>query len=81
MVTKDFYKTRKDGVNLYRTYSDSNLKIRKVGTDEVYDEAIDVENAPYTYEETDIPTESVDYDGDVTESDYQNALREMGVEI
>ena len=52
MIKKEFYKTRNDGVNLYITYSDLNLKIRKIGTDEVYDEAIDVENAPYEYEET-----------------------------
>ena len=24
---KEFYKTRKDGVNLYKTYSDQELKI------------------------------------------------------
>lgn len=53
MIIKEFYKTRKDGVNLYRTYSDQSLKIRKAGTDEVYNQAIDVEGAPYTYEETD----------------------------
>lgn len=52
MIIKEFFKTREDGVNLYRTYSDANLKIQKVGTDEVYDEAIDVENAPYEYVET-----------------------------
>ena len=52
MIKKEFYKTRTDGVNLYITYSDLGLKIRKIGTDEVYDEAIDVENAPYEYEET-----------------------------
>ena len=51
-VVKEFYKTRTDGVNLYKSYSDKGETIRKVGTDEVYDEAIDVENAPYTYEET-----------------------------
>lgn len=53
MIIKEFYITRKDGVNLYRTYSDAGVKVRKVGTDEIYDEAVDVENAPYTYEETD----------------------------
>lgn len=52
MIVKEFYITRKDGVNLYRTYSDARVKIRKVGTEEVYDEAIDIENAPFTYEET-----------------------------
>lgn len=52
MIIKEFYRTRKDGVNLYRTYSNEGLKIQKVGTDEVYDDAIDVQGAPYTYEET-----------------------------
>lgn len=58
MIAREFYGTRFDGVNLYRTYSDADLKIRKVGTDEIYDEAIDIENAPYTYEETDTPIEA-----------------------
>lgn len=53
MIYKEYYRTREDGVNLFRTYSDENFKIRKVGTNEVYSEAIDVEGAPYTYEETD----------------------------
>jgi hypothetical protein len=57
MIVKEFYKIREDGVALNRTYSDKGLKIRKVGTDEVYDEAIDIEGAPYTYEETDEPIE------------------------
>ena len=52
MIIKEFYKKRSDGVNLYRTYSDSNLMIRQVETGNVYAEAIDVENAAYTYEET-----------------------------
>ena len=57
MIRKEFYETRKDGVNLYRTYSDENYKIRQIETDVLYDEAIDVENAPYTYTETNIPIE------------------------
>lgn len=52
MIIKEYYRTRKDGVNLYRNYSDKNLKIKKFGTNEVYDEAIDVQGAPYEYEET-----------------------------
>ena len=52
MIIKEFYKKRSDGVNLYRTYSDSNLMIRQVETGNVYAEAIDVENVAYTYEET-----------------------------
>ena len=52
MIIKEFYKKRSDGVNLYRTYSDSKLMIKQVETGNVYTEAIDVENAAYTYEET-----------------------------
>lgn len=52
MIKKEFYKEREDGVKLYRTYSDSNFMIKKVGTEEIYEEAIDVENASYEYEET-----------------------------
>lgn len=62
MIQKEFYKTRKDGVNLFKTYSDNNRMIRKVGTDEVYDIAIDVENATFEYEETEVP---VSFDGEV----------------
>ena len=57
MIKRVFFETRDDNVDLYRTFSDEGLQIRKVGTDEVYDEAIDVEYAPYTYEETDKPIE------------------------
>jgi hypothetical protein len=57
MLKKEFYRTREDGVNLYRTYSDENFMIKQNETGNLYDEAIDVENAPYTYTETDIPIE------------------------
>lgn len=53
MIKKEYFETRKDGVKLNKTYSDEGFYIRKVGTEEVYDEAIDVESAPYEYEETD----------------------------
>lgn len=52
MVKKEFYRVREDGVNLYRSYSDDGFYIQKLGTDEVYSEAIDVETAPYVYVET-----------------------------
>lgn len=52
MVVREFYKTRADGVKLYRTYSDFGLMIRQNETGAEYDEAVDVENAPYTYTET-----------------------------
>lgn len=53
MIVREFMRTRADGVNLYRTYSDQNLQIKQVETDRVYNQAIDVEGAPYTYIETD----------------------------
>ena len=65
MIICEFYKTRKDGVNLYKSYSDLKVMLRKVGTEETYAEAVDVENSGYTYEETDIPIE--DNTDEVTE--------------
>lgn len=65
MIVREFYSTRGDGVNLYRTYSDTGfMLVRNDGTE--YDEAIDVEDAPYTYTEsgsrveimTDVPSDS-----------------------
>ena len=64
MIIKEFYKIRKDGVVLHRTFSDQGVKIRKVGTTEVYDEAIDVESAPFTYKETTEPIEKEAQDAD-----------------
>lgn len=76
MIVKEFYETRRDGVNLYRRfdavvdkngefvkdedgkYIPTGLYIRKVGTEEEYAEAIDVESAPYVYVETDKVIES-----------------------
>ena len=81
MVKKEFYETRKDGVNLYRTYSDQNLQIQKVGTNEIYDEAIDIETATYEYVETDMPIELIEGETDeATTEDYIEALAELGVE-
>lgn len=56
MIVREFYRTRKDGVNLYRTFSDAGFTIiRNDGVE--YDEAIDVEDSPYTYTEGDHPKE------------------------
>ena len=60
MIVREFYRTRQDGVNLFKTYSDKNLMIRKVDTDEIYDSAIDVEGVDFVYEETDQPIEVLD---------------------
>ena len=50
--------TRTDG--LIYTYSDVGKKIQKIGTDEIYDTAIDLPNAGYTYAETDADSEITD---------------------
>lgn len=42
MIKKELYKTREDGVKLYRTYSDTDHKIRNKRTSEVYYEAVDI---------------------------------------
>lgn len=52
MIQKEFYRTREDGVNLFITFSTEDLYIQKVGTEEIYTEAIDVETASYVYIET-----------------------------
>lgn len=53
MIIREEYKTRADGVNLFRTYSDAGKMIIQNETGIIYSDAIDVENAPYTYSESD----------------------------
>lgn len=62
MIATGYYATRKDGVNLCRTYSTEGKKIVQNETGAVYDEAIDVEGSGYTYTETDEPIEVEDID-------------------
>ena len=40
---------------LVKTYSDKGVMVRKIGTDELYSEAIDPKKFNREYEETDIP--------------------------
>lgn len=61
MLKREYFKTRKDGVKLYRTYSTENRMIRQVETDTLYSEAVDVDGAPYTYAEEDEPIEPSAY--------------------
>jgi hypothetical protein len=76
MIIKEFYMTRSDGVKLFRTYSDEGRKLIQNETGIVYDEAIDVEDAPYTYSESEEFVES-----EATAEDYESALAEMGAEV
>ena len=77
MIVREYHSTRKDGVNLYRTYSNEGLYILQNETGIEYPEAVDVENAPYTYTETDEPIEGDPEEA--TEADYIAALAELGV--
>lgn len=52
MIVKELYKVRNDGMKLYRTYSDNGYKILQEETGIVYDDAVDIETANYTYTET-----------------------------
>lgn len=52
MILREYYMTRDDGVKLYKTYSNTNHYIKQLPTEVIYDIAIDVEDAPYTYVET-----------------------------
>lgn len=60
MIVKEFFMVRKDGVCLFRSYSTKGVYIRKVGTEEIYEEAIDIENSMFVYEETEKEIEKVE---------------------
>ena len=62
MIVREFYETRSDGVRLYKTYSDSGFYIMQNESGNLYSEAVDVENAPFTYSETD---EQIETDKDI----------------
>lgn len=66
MKIREFFETREDGVNLYRTYSDQGFMIRQNETGILYSEAIDVEDTSFTYEETNELIEDIE--------DYNSSL-------
>lgn len=74
-IKTEFYRTREDGVNLYRTYSDEGFYIVQNETGVEYEEAIDVENAPYTYSETDKPIDPTLPDDEFI-AEYERILTE-----
>lgn len=53
MIVFEYYMTRKDGVDLYRTYSDRGMMIERDGV--LYDEAIDPPDHGRIYIETETP--------------------------
>ena len=54
-IVREFFSTRTDGVNLYRTYSDTGMMLLQNETGIEYSDAVDIESAPYTYSETENP--------------------------
>lgn len=54
------------GNDLVKTYSDKGMMIRKIGTDEIYSEAIDPKKLNRKYEETDIPIDDEKDNEDTT---------------
>ena len=58
MIVTEYYRTRKDGVVLNRTYSDEGMMIERDGVR--YSEAIDPAELNRTYVETDEPIEQVE---------------------
>lgn len=76
-IITEYYKTREDGVVLNRTYSDKGMMIEREGIR--YEEAIDPAELNRQYTETDEPIEGGPTEA--TEADYQNALRDMGVDV
>ena len=53
MIVTEFYRTREDGVELDRTYSNEGFYIIQTETQAKYTEAIDVVPLRYTYSESD----------------------------
>ena len=76
MIQREFYTQRKDGVKLYRTYSDVGMMIRQNETGAEYAEAIDVEGASYTYTETATPIPTPEL---TTEERLQDAETALGI--
>ena len=76
MIQRTFYTQRKDGVKLYRTYSDAGMMIRQNETGVEYAEAVDVADAPYTYTETETPIETPEM---TTEERLQDAETALGI--
>ena len=58
MIVREFYIEKKDGTRLYRTYSSDGFMIQKVGTDEIYEEAVDLEGQSFEYKETEYRREN-----------------------
>lgn len=78
MVKTELFKTRADGVKLYRTYSDAGHIILQEQTGIEYVEAIDVEGSGYTYTETTTPADVEEPTDDLeTLKNQMNQIKEV----
>ena len=90
MIIEIPYKSKTDGkVKLVKridgVYADDGITviptgfmIRKVGTNELYNEAIDVENASFTYEETDEPIDSnINNEDEISGDEFLSMIKEV----
>lgn len=61
-IITELFMTRNDGMNLYRTYSDLGMRILQVETGSIYNDAVDIDGAPYTYIEYEdlVESETID---------------------
>lgn len=76
MIIKEYFRTREDGVNLYKTESNDGFYILQNETGIKYTVAIDVETANYTYSETDEKIEKDEETQDETTSNDDSILRQ-----
>lgn len=51
--------TLKNGTVLIKRYSDAGVKLIQTPTGILYDDVIDVENAPYVYIESNVPVDTI----------------------
>lgn len=77
MIKKEHYKTREDGVELYRTFSDTDHKIRNKRTGHTYGDAIDISEDEEYEEETDY----IDLEGAETYEEVLAVKAEMTDDI
>lgn len=74
MIKTEKYRTREDGVTLYRTFSDTDHKLRKVSDGAIYDEAIGI-SEDVEYEEVD---EYIEFEGANTYEEVLDKEVELG---
>lgn len=75
MIKKETYMTREDGVQIFRTYSDTDHKIRNKRTSVVYDDAVDISE----YEEYEEVDGYIDLEGPDTYDEILNVTEETSI--